>query len=679
MTVAVSCPHCQATLKVKPELVGRKAKCPKCGQPFVLGENEPAAKGQKKPSAKPRPKPKPKPKQKARRKPPEFAEAPPEPAVGVTPGGFTIERVADKKPEPAPAPPPVPQAAPEPAPAPASEPEPEPELGFLADGERPLDLGGLGGGDAAPPIRKRRKKKKGPLGKVLAVAALAALVMGGVYGWRYVQQAEAVAATKQKKKPQRVAAVEAQNVRLADGLTAARELSPTAGGPIDLKYLPGGASIVVNLRPAELFGQKPYMAELRNALGPLGLWLAEEIERRALFAPANVEELTLAILLGGRGSEPELAGRVTLVQPTLRTELIKAFGGARSDRYGMPIWVNSEAAFVVDPSDRVFAFAPPLYEEDLVAAAKAAGPTMPALESVLEQTDRQRLVTVVFQPTDLAVHRETLVGEGLQEMMTAVVDWFGDDVEAAAWSLAVEDPAADPEAMMFSQLVCRPASGGRMSLRPPQLQNVLLDRMDDLPLRTLSLVKRLRPPTVGKQSIVGRLPAMLEAVRTASWTGATDSEVFLTTLLTQRAAPNLAAASLIAWDESRRAVTLVDSGAAPDPATTPAAAAQSVAERLAKPIDVEFNRTPLEEAWAYFGTETGVKTAIDGQALKAVAYTQNMPQTFTLGVVPAREGIRRILTDYDKMAVVVDEAAGLMTLTTKAAAEAAGQTPATFE
>src|SRR5947199_6913816 len=36
-SLRVSCPKCQAKLKVKPELAGRTASCPRCRQPLLIG------------------------------------------------------------------------------------------------------------------------------------------------------------------------------------------------------------------------------------------------------------------------------------------------------------------------------------------------------------------------------------------------------------------------------------------------------------------------------------------------------------------------------------------------------------------------------------------------------------------------------------------------------------------
>ncbi len=55
-----------------------------------------------------------------------------------------------------------------------------------------------------------------------------------------------------------------------------------------------------------------------------------------------------------------------------------------------------------------------------------------------------------------------------------------------------------------------------------------------------------------------------------------------------------------------------------------------------------------------------------------------MPQTISLGRVTGEQALSAILKQYDKMAVVIDEAGGKILVTTKDAAAAKGLTPATL-
>jgi hypothetical protein len=101
---------------------------------------------------------------------------------------------------------------------------------------------------------------------------------------------------------------------------------------------------------------------------------------------------------------------------------------------------------------------------------------------------------------------------------------------------------------------------------------------------------------------------------------------------------------------------------------------KTVLERLKTPIDVEFARKPLVDAFTYIGEETKVKFVIDGDSLKMVGYTKNMAQNLSLGKVPGTQGIYAIFTVpmQDKLCLVVDDAKMEALITTIPTAEQNG-------
>jgi hypothetical protein len=198
----------------------------------------------------------------------------------------------------------------------------------------------------------------------------------------------------------------------------------------------------------------------------------------------------------------------------------------------------------------------------------------------------------------------------------------------------------------------------------------------------MSMARQMQPQRKGQLTVIGRFPAMVEAFRqsTVPTTGA--RYVKFTTVLPAKAAPNLALATLLTWDEARR----TDFSASAAPAVIAAndpALPETVAERLQLPVDAEFNRRPLQEAFQYICDEMSVKMDIDGDALKDAGYTQNMPQTFNLGKVTAEQAIQKILDpnngdgkDELRMCVVIDESNKTLILLTKKFADQRGLTPA---
>lgn len=79
-------------------------------------------------------------------------------------------------------------------------------------------------------------------------------------------------------------------------------------------------------------------------------------------------------------------------------------------------------------------------------------------------------------------------------------------------------------------------------------------------------------------------------------------------------------------------LVVVLSGASP---FTEAAPPATIPNKLRVPIDVDFQRTPLQLAVKEIAQKTGVTFHIDREALKAEGLTQNYPLTLKLSETPA--------------------------------------------
>ena len=107
-----------------------------------------------------------------------------------------------------------------------------------------------------------------------------------------------------------------------------------------------------------------------------------------------------------------------------------------------------------------------------------------------------------------------------------------------------------------------------------------------------------------------------------------------------------------------------------------------IANRLKRIIDVDFKRTPMQEAFAFISNEIKTPITIDGDALKAGGFTKNMPQTFQGDKISARDAIAKILEKYQDpqkpsqtMVIVVDEDKQTILVTTKGFCEKQKLTP----
>ena len=626
----IACPECSAVLKLKDaSLLGKSVKCPKCGHRFVVQE-------------------------------PAQANAPPSKAAATVPRKpKAARRVSETPPTTATAtatsPPPV-ESAP-------TTNDPDAFPGFVAG-----DPESGGTSRLRELARKRAKQRRrgmlfiGAIGLCLGAAIWAGMTFLPSPPPRQVDTGD--------EPPQQNEAYLSKRDRLEQLATLIREDGPTQGEPITLDYIPAGASIIVHLHPAELWKPGSPGEELRYCLGqPFNAWLTSSITKYCGMPPAEIEEATICLILGARGSEPEVTAVVRPLKPLKTSELIQRFDGSPQKMEGIDVFVGTDRAAVIsqerDAEKRplFYATAPAYDAQGLAMAASGASIASEAIMQLLPTTDRDRLVTIVFQPSDLEIHQATLFGSKFEPLVTAFREYFDEEVEAAAWSIHFTGEE------FVSELALRNAP----ATTPTRTLERFTGHLDSLAPDLVDLVSSMNPTAIGDRKLVGRLPAMAKVVDVATVGGIDQRLALFQARLPERAAGNLALAGLLTWYESLRTDALPTS-----PGEMESAPQKSLAQRLKTPIEIDFRRTPLEPAFEYIGGETGVTFEVDGGGLKLAGYTKNMEQNFKLGSVPAERAIAEILKKYDQMVVVLDDAKNVAIVTTKAAAEQKGLTPATF-
>ena len=275
----IACPKCSKTLKFKDaSRVGSKAKCPKCGHSFVVELPEAPDEVELHLA-----------------EPPATAPPPPEkqPLVG------TSAKWVPDEPNPT-----VPQTS---APLPAAvEPIPN-QFDFAEPATSPI----VTPAEETSTVRamQQRKQRRGKGGLLLTIGGflVTASVAAAAFFWKTDDSPE--------PEQQQVVANEAwqaEKDNLQSAAKAAKELSPTSGEPIELKGLIGGANIVVHLHPSEIWSSDDSRREFVFALGPLATWLEAQIRELTSFEPSEIDQLTIAIGLDPRESEPEVSALVQL-------------------------------------------------------------------------------------------------------------------------------------------------------------------------------------------------------------------------------------------------------------------------------------------------------------------------------------------------------------------------------
>ena len=620
----IPCPKCNSELKLRdPRLLGKKGKCPKCRHAFLLQMPELEQE------------------EEVQFELADAAPAAPQ-AQAQVPVGTGARWVPDQ---------PATATAEQPAAAPTSA-TPDAIPDFSSE-TTATPSGGVG---RLKEIRRKNAKRR----KITAISSsvVAVLLFGSWYGyseWKKNQPQDDDGA------PGVNAEYQEEKQRLRDASEIAKEFSPTSGKPIRLLYMPAGSRVIVNLRAAELWGADIKSQEVVACLGPVGGWLATQIKEIALYEPAEIEQITFCLALGGRGIEPQMSAVVQMVNPVKKSEWLEKSASIRNDDYGMPVYLNETRAYILSDDMKTFGVGPADLVSEMVDSANFPAPTGADIEEILKSTDSDRLATVIFNPSQVRMNLEELFAENVHDIANLVLDWFGDDVQAVSWSLHFDE-------YFFSQFVLLPSNVSN----PDRLQKTVKSDIDQLPVEMFQAVQKMSPATIGQQTIIGRFPAMLQAVKSTTRASIDGQFVELTTVLPERATPNLAIASLMAWDESTRTDFSIEIDNTPNQGPT---TVLSIAERLEIPVEFDFRRTPLQEAFQYIADETKINIVIDGDALKLAGYTKNMPQTFTIGKKTAREGILKILSEYDKMCIVVDEKAKTATVMTFAVAEGKGLKP----
>jgi hypothetical protein len=296
---------------------------------------------------------------------------------------------------------------------------------------------------------------------------------------------------------------------------------------------------------------------------------------------------------------------------------------------------------------------------EMADASEMPRPTDGGLEELLTVTDQDLQFTLLCIPADLRIHGEFLAPANAQPFLQNVADWISsdDEVEAAGLSFHVS------EDKFFLQLLARNSAVAK----PHQLAKTFQSRLDATPRRILESIEQMDPKQVGPRKVIGRVPAMSKVIQLGTQVETGNRLVTLTYQGPERAGPNLALGTLLAWDESTR--TNYASPSSPS-GTAATAARKPLKQLLQSKIDVDFRRTPLEEAFNYIAGEAKFEIYVDGDALKASGFTKNMPQQFSAEGITASAALAKIISPegYKAMCYVLDEPKNLVIVTTRPAA-----------
>jgi len=619
--IVINCPNCERGLKLRDRSkLGKKARCPKCKTVFFLTA------------------------------PPEddevelqLASPAPQPAVGV--GGHWVPDNATASPA-----------------APAPQPTVQPVAPMFVDAA--TQPGGLevapedkGGAAHLKAIQKKNARRRNV---AIVAGVLTACALGGaLYAARDfvndVKKEQAEAAT-----PQRDEETVAEKDELEKTTAIANAASPTSGEKLKLNGLPLGARILIHVRPAELWAAGSRGEEFRYCLGPIGEWAEAAIKEFTQREPAEIEQILFAVIPGVVGEPAQTAAVFRFVEKQSKAKLILEYGGDANEEFGYKIYVGDTKAFALIDL-QTMAVCPKELASEMAQSIQYASPQDDGIDALIHETDVDRHFSVLFDPRSIARHRDTMFPEIVWPTVDQFSQFFNDEeVETVLWSLHLDDRT------FFSEILMR----NRTIIKEHLLQKEMRKKLKQAPYDIWHMVEKMDPKKVGPRKLIGRFPAMTQLFSKATIGGMGSRYAQLVTSLDERAGPNLALGALLTWDESTRTDFTKDAPVRQQ--STGPKLPDLIADRLKMKIEVEFNRTPLQDAFAYIAEECKTGVDIDGDALKDKGYTKNMAQTFKLEG-SGLEAIKNILDRYDSMCLVVEEDKKQFLITTVSFAEKNGQ------
>ena len=401
-------------------------------------------------------------------------------------------------------------------------------------------------------------------------------------------------------------------------------VSPTAGEPLDLNYLPSGAQVFMILRPAELL-ESSEGAKLFDALCPAGELAKSQLHSILGVELAEVEQLSIAFFPDDSGA-PQAAFAMRLRKAIPQATLLEGWGQPA------PAQHNSKKFF----QGPRFAFYLPDASEGRVAAIAGAGVIQEiidgdgppllrkGIERLLRASDSARHFNLLFTPSYLFTDGKSLLVGDLEKLRDPLSAFLDESIEA----VLVSAHLGDPFFLEFRAL-------GSVDKRPQDLTRLLQARLEKVPEQLEHYVASLQPSPYGRL-VVNRFPRMVQIMSDYTRGGVEDQQAVLRCYL-----PGIAAHNLLSGAE----LTLFEQPTPPSAAETKPEAKPRVgaAAALDKRISLSFPRDTLERCLEMLAKEIDVEVEILGSDLQLEGITKN--QSFGLDERdrPAGEILRKVL------------------------------------
>jgi serine/threonine protein kinase len=405
--------------------------------------------------------------------------------------------------------------------------------------------------------------------------------------------------------------------------------SPTAGPPIDLKYLPTGSQVFISLRPAELIAHDEG-EKLVAALGPFGASSVAWLKSTTGFEPIDIGHLVIG-LRTGKGGEPEASLVVRLREAATAEQLISKWNNPRASAYRESFYYNGAGySYYIPPGsgNRVFAVTPPNTVRELIDQGDAPPLLSRDMENMFEGTDSTRHCTILFAPHYLFGDGQKLFSGPGEMLRQPLFMFLGDDeIKAALVSMHLDE-------RMFLEMRVR----GALEVPPHDLAERFQARMVDVPGKIETYIATLETHPYGRQ-VLNRFPGMIRFLNRNTRIGAGLEQAIL-----RAYQPAVAAHNLLMGVE----LTLAQQGGGGGPVVAVKQPGggdgpKTPAEALNKITSLSFGRDTLEVSLQLLSDDIGVDIIILGNDLKLDGITKNQSFGIDLKDQPAKKILEQIL------------------------------------
>ena len=430
-------------------------------------------------------------------------------------------------------------------------------------------------------------------------------------------------------------------------------VSPTAGEPVSLSYLPSGTQLLLHLRPAEILAH-PEGEKIVAALGPWGGNSIKHLQSATGMDLAKVAALTMAIHPTVSG-ELHTTWRLKLQDPlpedvTLPTSAYRtSFIPPEQERRLIVSCHPDDLRELQEQGDE-----PALFPRDM--------------QLLLDRTDRLRSATLVMTAKFFKIEGHQMLRGRTEQLGTVLDSLAGERATAIALSAHWEDD-------FFLEL----QSNAKLNVSAYHLA-LNLQRWISEATTALESALTTRPPHQHGRKIVTRFPAMLELLSTYTRGTEIDGVSVLRCYMPRVAGHNLLMASELALSLPDDAPALTSDESAP----------RSLREKLQQVTSLSFPKDTLERALEILAEELEVEIRIAGGDLQLEGITKNQSFAINLRHKTAEKILQAIMSQANpdrtaesladpkqKLVYVLqnpDSPQGVVVVTTRTAVEKRGET-----